>query len=166
MGIIHDGRIAFGRVNRFQTSIDTVQCTQHHENILGSLAQHPGSSVNGEQVANVEFANKAHAHFVPVDVEIHSLEVHFDDASLKVGITLDRIGFHRSLRVLYHDHAVLVIGVGDGKGIFRQSVKEHLLGVAIVLKRLMIIQMVTGEIGKNTTCELQSTDTFLMNGMA
>ena len=40
--------------------------------------------------------------------------------------------------------AVLVVGIGNGKGSLRQSVEECLLGVTVVLECLVVIEMVAG----------------------
>ena len=53
-----------------------------------------------------------------VDVEIHALEVALDDTGAEVGHRPLAIGLHRRLRVLYHEHAILVVGIGNGKGVF------------------------------------------------
>ena len=73
---------------------------------------------------------------------------------------------HRCLGVLHHHHAVLVVCVGYGESPFRQVVEEEFLCVAVVLERLVVVQMVSCEVGEYTTLEPQSSDAALYDGMA
>ena len=148
-----------------QTPVDAVECAQHHEYLLGVLAQHAGGTVDSQQVAYIELANKTDADLVTVDVEIHAGEVHLDDARAEVSHLTDGIGLDSGLRVLHHDHAVLVVGIGDGEGALGQSVEEGLLGIAVVLECLVIVEVVAGEVGEDASGELQSSDALLMNGV-
>ena len=90
----------------------------------------------------------------------------FQNAGLEVGHGARGVGLHGGLGVLHHHHPVLVIGVGNGKGIFRQVVEERFLGVPIVLHSLVVVHVIAGEIGEDATREFQSADSFLVNGMA
>ena len=101
-----------------------------------------------------------------VNFEIHSSEVHLDDAGAEVSHLPNGVGLHGSLSVLYHNHAVLVIGIGDGESRLGQSVEESLLGIAIVLEGLVIIEVIASEVGEDSTREFQSADTFLSDGVA
>ena len=76
-----------------------------------------------------------------------------------------RIGLNVRLTVLHHKLSVLIVVVDDGERTLWQSVEERLLGITVVLYRLMIVKMVTGEIRKYTTNELQSADTLLCYSM-
>ena len=100
-----------------------------------------------------------------VDVEVHAGEVHLDDARTEVSHLTDRVSLDGSLRVLHHDHAVLVIGIRDGESRLWQTVEESLLCIAVVLKRLVIIEVVACEVREDATGKLQSADTLLMNGV-
>ena len=100
-----------------------------------------------------------------VDLQVHAAEVALQNLRLEVCHRASRVGLHGSLGVLYHDHAVLVVGVGDGEGCLRKSVEERLLGIAIVLEGLVIIQVVTGEVGKQASCEVETTDALLCDGV-
>ena len=166
VGIVDNGREAFGRLDGFQTSADAVECAQDHEDLLRLLAQHTCGSIYSQQVADVEFTDELHADLMSVNVEIHSSEVHLDDAGAEVSHLANGVGLHGSLCVLHHDHAVLVIGIGDGESRLGQSVEESLLGIAIVLKGLVIIEVITSEVGEDSTCEFQSADTLLSDGVA
>ena len=86
-------------------------------------------------------------------------------ASLEVSHAAYRVGLHLSLRVLHHNHAVLVVGVGDGEGRFGQHVEESLLRVAVVLESLVIVEMISCEIGEQTAGESESADALLRYGV-
>ena len=101
-----------------------------------------------------------------VDVKIHAFEVALDDTGTEVGHGPRAIGLDGCLCVLHHVHAVLVVGIGNGEGVLVESVEEHFLGVAVVLYGLMIVQMVAGEVGEESACEVQSADAVLGNGVA
>ena len=152
-------------MDRLQTTTDTVKRAEHHENLFRILAQHAGGTIDGEEVGDIELTDELHTDLMAVDVEVHTGEVHLYDACAEVGHLTDRISFDRSLRVLNHDHAVLVIGIRDGEGRLGQPVEESLLRVAIVLESLMIVQMVAREIGEDASGKLQSADALLMDGM-
>ena len=79
-----------------------------------------------------------------VNVKIHACEVHFDDARPEIGHLSGRIGLDGCLGVLYHHHTVAVVSIGNGESCFGKAVKERLLCVAIILKSLVIIEVVTG----------------------
>ena len=61
-----------------------------------------------------------------------------DDASTEIGHRTDRVCLYFSFAVLYHYVAVLVIGIGNGKGILGKSVKESFLGVTVVLEGMYL----------------------------
>ena len=137
----------------------------HYEYILWLLAEHDGCTVNGEQVAHVELTDKLYANFSAVYLQIHAAEVALQDSCLEVCHGAGRVGLHGSLGVLHHDHAVLVVRIGDGEGSLRQTVEECLLGIAVVLECLVIVQMVTRQVGEQTTGKLQTADTLLSDGV-
>ncbi len=165
MCIIHDSCNAFLGTDWFQTTTDTFQCTHYQEDVLGFLAKHNSSTIYGKQVADIELSDELHSHLMAVDVEIHALKMTLYDLRLEVGKCSCRICFYGSLCVLHHDHSVLVIGIGYGESRLRQTIEERLLGIAIVLECLVIVEMVTREVGKQASSEFKSADTLLCYGM-
>ena len=95
-----------------------------------------------------------YANFFAVNLKIHTLEVTLQNLCTEVCHSLDRVGLDGRFGVLNHYHTILIIGIGNSKGILWQSVEEHLLCIAIVLEGLMVIKVVTGKIGKDTTNKL------------
>ena len=89
-----------------------------------------------------------------------------DDLGLEIGHRARGIGLHLSLRILHHHSTVLIVGIDDGEGILPKSVEEGFLRVAVVFEGLMIVQMVTRQIGEQSTCEVEASDTLLGDGMA
>ena len=165
MGIIDDGGIALRRMDRFQTTAHTFQCAKDEQHVFGLLAQHHRRTIDGEQIAHIELSNELYAHLLAVDVEIHTLEVALDKLRLEVRHTASGIGLHLSLTVLHHKQTVLIVGIGDGEGIFPETVEEGFLRIAIVLEGAVIVQMVTRQVRKETACEVQSSDTLLGDGV-
>ena len=74
-----------------------------------------------------------------IHLEVHALEMTLNDTSTEIGHLTNGIGLHLGFRVLYHHHAVLVVSIGNGKGILGQTIEESLLGVTIVLEGFMIV---------------------------
>ena len=72
----------------------------------------------------------------------------FNDLCLEICHAPDGIGLHLGLGVLYHVLSVLVIGIGNGKSIFVETVEESFLRIAIVLNGLVIVQMVACQVCK------------------
>ncbi len=101
-----------------------------------------------------------------VEVEVHTLEVALYDVCYVVGGGACGVRLHGGLRVLRHYHAVLVVGIGDGEGTLRQVVEELLLCVAVVLERLVVVEVVARQVGEESTGEGQSADAVLRNGVA
>lgn len=77
----------------------------------------------------------------------------FQHPSFEVTETSQRISIDFGTCVLRHYQSVLVIEIGQTKRILRQVVEELFLSFQIILYRLMIVQMVTGEIGEDTSGE-------------
>ena len=148
-------------MNRIETAADALQRAHGYEYVLRTLSEHYGCTVNGEQVADVELADKLHSNLASVNLEIHSAEVTFKYLSLKVGHASDRICLNLSLGVLHHHHAVLVVGVGYGESCLWQTVEEGLLSVAVVLETLVIVEMVACKVGEYTACEVESAYALL-----
>ena len=166
MCIIYYGCDSVFGTNRLQASSHAFQRTHHNENVFGILAQHDSSAIDSQKVADVELTDELHAYFSTVDFEIHAFKVTFDNVCAEVSHLAYGVGLDIGFAVLNHDATVFVIGIGDGKSLFGQSVEECLLGVAIVFESLMIVEVVACEIGEDASCKCQSADTFLRNGMA
>ena len=139
VGVIDDGGESLRRPDRLQASADAAQRAHGHEHGLCVFAQQYRRGIDREQVAHVEASDKLHADLLAVDLEVHSLEVALQDARPVVGHALDGVGLDARLAVLHHEESVLVVSVGDGEGRLRQHVEEHLLGVAVVFERLVIV---------------------------
>ena len=161
VGIVYHGGVALRRVYRLKTSAYAVQGAHNDEHILRRLAKHNGCAIYREQVAYVELANELYANLVSVHLKVHSLEVALDDASLEVGYRACRVGLDSGLGVLHHHHAVLVVGIGYGKGGLGQRVEERLFGVAIVLECLVIVEVVACKVGEDATGKGQSANALL-----
>ena len=85
VGIVYDGSHSLVRAYRLQSSADALQCAEHQEYVLLAFAEHPGGTIYGEQVADIEFTDELDTNLLSVDVEIHSLEVALQDMGFIVG---------------------------------------------------------------------------------
>ena len=86
-----------------------------------------------------------------------------DDFRLEVSCLLNGIGLDSCLRVLYHDHSVLVIDVGDGERIRWEIVEKLFLCFYVIFECLVIIQVITSDIGEQAANKVQSSDSVLNN---
>ena len=166
MGIVDDGRKSLRRADGVETSIDTLQCAHGYEYVFGLLAEHDGSAIDAKQVRDVETPNELHADLATVDLKIHTLEVALDDACTEVCQRPHAVGLHLCPGVLHHILTVLVVSIGNGESLLAKSVEEHLLGVAVVLHRLMIVQVVARKVRKQSAHKPQSADAVLRDGVA
>ena len=166
MGIVNDGRIAFRRTDGVKATVDALEGTHDNKDILRLLAQHNSGSIDTEQIGDIELSDKLHAHLTAVNLEVHPLEMTLHDASTEVGHLPYTVGLYRCLRILYHEQTVLVVSIGDDKGILIKAVEERLLGIAIVLHRLMIVQMVAREVREESPGKLQTANALLRDSMA
>ena len=87
------------------------------------------------------------------------------DLALEVGCGAKRIGQLAGGRVLQHDGARLVVGVSQCEGLGGQGVEETLLGAEVILDRLVIVQMIAGEVGEDAGGVVQSGDALLIDRM-
>ena len=165
MGVVDDGGESLRRPDRLQASADAAQRAHGHEHGLRVFAQQYRRGIDREEVAHVEASDKLHADLLAVDLEVHSLEVALQDARPVVGHALDGVGLDARLAVLHHEESVLVVSVGDGEGRLRQHVEKHLLGVAVVFERLVIVQVVSREVGEESARKVESADSVLMDGV-
>ena len=166
MGIVNNSGKSLWGAYRFQSSAYTLQCAHHQQYILCTLAEHASCTIYCKQVADIEFADELYTNFMSVDIKIHTFEMTFYDLCLEVSHLASRVGLYLRLGVLNHHHAILIVGVGYSKGCFWQHVKECLLGIAIVLECLVVVEVVASKVGENTTSKLQTADTLLSYRMA
>ena len=89
----------------------------------------------------------------------------FHDLALEVGCGAKRISQLAGGRVLQHDGTRLVVGVSQCEGLGGQRVEEALLGAEVILDRLVIVQMIAGEVGEDAGGVVQSGDALLIDRM-
>ena len=161
MGVIDNGSHSFLRTNRLETSVHRAQCTKGYQNVFSPAPHTNGSSVHSQQVGYIETAYERNAHLFAIDIQAHAFKRLFQHLCLEIGSRAQRISLHDGLCVLHHDHSVAVVHIRHGKSPLGQTVEKCLLGVAVVLECLMVIQMVTRKVRKNTSCKLQACNTML-----
>ena len=84
------------------------------------------------------------------------------EPSLIVGTPLERVGVYLGAGVLHHHHPIRLVEVGEGKGFRRQFVEEDLLGSEVIGKGLMVVEVISREIGEDPSGEGGSTDPVLV----
>ena len=89
----------------------------------------------------------------------------FEDAALEVGHRAKRVGVNRGVGVLCHHQSVLVVKVGEHKGVAWQGVEEGFLGAEVGIDGLVVVKMVAGEVGEDSSCEGQPADAVLGDGV-
>ncbi len=166
VGIIHNGRESRWRAERFETSADGFHRAESHKGFLLVFTKHDGGAIDGKQVAHVELANELHAHFPPVDVEIHAFKMTLNELRLEIGWLLHGISLYRGASVLHHHQAVLVIRIGDGKRIGRKTVEKEFLGPNVVFESFMIIKVVARDVGEDSAHKVQPSNAVLHNAVA
>ena len=119
MGIVYYSGHSFLRANRFQSASNTLQRTEHQQDILGALAQHHCGTIDCQQIADIELSNKLHPNLTTIDLQIHALKMALYDTGTEVSHRPGTVGLHLCLAVLNHHAAVLVISIRNGKGVFR-----------------------------------------------
>ena len=100
-----------------------------------------------------------------INLQIHALEMALHNTGFKIGHATNAISLDSCFGVLHHKQAILIIGIRNSKGSLWQHIEKRLLGIAIVLYGLMIIQVITSQISKDATSEFQTTNTLLGDGM-
>ena len=166
MGVVDDGRVAPRRAERLEAAGYVVELAQDSEYLQRFVTQHARCAVDRKQIGDIELAHELDAHLVAVDVQQHSLERHLQDARPVVGHAAGGVGADGGGGVLHHVEPVFVVGVGDGEGLARQHVKEGLLGVAIVLECLVIVEVVAGQIGEDAARKGESAYSLLRYAVA
>ena len=161
MSVVNNGRYSILGTYGFKTSVHRSHGAESNQCIQRILTQHDGSRVDRKQIINVETSDERNTYFLIIDAEIHAVKRLFQNLAVEIGHAHHGVGLYGGSGVLYHDHAVFVISVGDGKSIFRQSVEECFLGITVVLKCLVIVQMVACQVGKDTSSKCQTTDSLL-----
>ena len=89
----------------------------------------------------------------------------FQYPSFEIGQCAERIGQLPGSRILQHDKTGFVVRIRKCESRSRQIIEEFLLGFQVILDCLMIIQVITRQIGKDTSVERQAADTLLVDRM-
>ncbi len=106
-----------------------------------------------------------HGEFSAVNFDIGSIKMFLEDAGLKIGQSFHRIGKFSGFAILQHHSAVFIICIYEGKGIRGKIIEKRLLHVPVFQHIFVIIEMILGEIGKDSSNKTKSIDPLLMNSM-
>ena len=150
----------------FESSVDRFECTEDPQHLCFLEAKAECGTIDAKQIADIETSDKRNKDFLSVNAEQHAVETFLENLAAMVSHGLRRICKDFGTCVLCHDESVLVVSVGDSKSLFAQAIEEPFLGVAVVVKSLVVINMVTREVGEHGTSELQSGNTLLCNTVA
>ena len=161
MCIVYDYGISARRVQGLEPPGHRHQQAHLAQHLVGVLPQQTGSSVDGQQVVGIELAHEHHLYRLAVDFEGHAVDTALDDPGLEVGHRPQRVGMLLGPRVLQHHQARLVVDIGQGKRALGQSVEERLLGLQIGLYRLVIVDVVACQVGKDGPVEIEPGNAVL-----
>ena len=98
-------------------------------------------------------------------MELHTREIMLAHFYGEIGHLLHRVGVSHGFGILQHHHPVFVVLVGHGNRRTRQAIKKLFLGLDIVVERLMVIQMVVGDIRKYPGLKWNPCNALLIDGM-
>ena len=135
------------------------------EGFHGILPQQHCGAIYRQQVIGIECADQASMDLLAIDIQQDARQSVFQDFPFKIGHLQQAVAIYFGPGILDHDHSALVVGIDQCKRPLGQLVEEAFFGAYILVKGLVVIQMVVGNIGKNRTCEDQSCDALLVHGM-
>ena len=98
-------------------------------------------------------------------MDLHAGEIMLNDLYSKISHLLHRVGVSHRLGVLQHYHAAFVVFISDSNCGTRQSIKKLFLRFDIIIERLVIIQMIMGDVRKYPSGKWYSGDSLLVYGM-
>ncbi len=101
--------------------------------------------------------------FFAVEPELHSVETFLDDSAGVVRNASAGICHHLGFCVLDHHHTVPVINIGYCVSVGRQCVEEKFLAPQIFCERLVIVEVVVGEVREYSDFEFQSCHALLLH---
>ena len=93
----------------------------------------------------------------------HTVKSFFKDLRLVIRQRTSGVGGYGRLAVLRHDQSILIIFVRDGKSSLFETIEEAFLGVAVVVKSFVIINVVACEISEECAVKVQTRDALLGN---
>ena len=165
MGIVHNGCGTVLELHGLESTTHWVQLAQRHQHILGRKAQLHSGRVYGREVVGIESTHKLHIGFSAIYSHQHAVHAVLDYLTGVVGHGLERVADLACFGVLQHLQAVAVVLIGQGKGLGFQSVKESLLGLNVVGKGLVEVQMVVRYVREYASVEVQSGNAALHNAV-
>ncbi len=128
------------------------------EHLVLREAQRDADGVGGGQVERVEPAQHLVPPLVAVDAEPQPVERVVEHLDAHVGgrgrAERDDVGG----RVGRHRRRGGVVGVDDGDGRRVQAVEQPLLGVVVLGERLVVVEVVLGQVGKDGDVEREPAD--------
>ena len=84
----------------------------------------------------------------------HAVKSFFKDLRFVIRQRTSGVGGYGRLAVLRHDQSILIVFVCDGKSTLFETIEEAFLGIAVVVKSLVIINVVACEIGEECAIEV------------
>ena len=94
-----------------------------------------------------------YGQFMVVEVEQHPFKMRFQYFTLEVAEATQGISIYFGTCVLSHNEPVLVIQISQAESTFRHIIEKLLLSLEVVLHSLVVIQVITCQVGKDTPCK-------------
>ncbi len=165
MGVIDHTDHTPPRADALETTAHGLQQAQCRQHLLLLKAQLDSRSIHDQEVRGVETTRQRGPHLAPVQLQQHPVEVHLHDLATVVGHRAKRVVFHLGAAVLHHHRTVPIVPVREGKGALGQGIEEALLGLQVVGKGLVIVEVIVREIRKEASRKVQSVGAALHDGV-
>ena len=94
-----------------------------------------------------------YGQFMVVEVEQHPFKMRFQYFALEVAEATQGISIYFGTCVLSHNEPVLVIQISQTESTFRHIIEKLLLSLEVVLHSLVVVQVVTCQVGKDSPCK-------------
>ena len=161
MCIIHNRCPSFRRVNRLKPSVYRLQRTHYPQHFHLIKPQSQRRAVDTQQIAHVKPSYQRHKHLLPVHVQQHPVEALFQYLCAIIRHRTGGVGIYLRTAVLRHHESVFIIFIRHRERAFLQPVKQPFLRVAVVVERLMIVDMIACQVRKQCPIKIQSRYPFL-----
>ena len=164
--VIDDGSPAFWASDGLEASVDGVERGEDAQHLRRLEAEAEGGTVDTEQVGDIEASDQRHEDLLVVDIQEHTVEAFFENLGMVVCYGACGVGMDAGAGVLGHDQAVLVVSVGYDECVGFETVEEALLGVAVVVEGLVVVDMIAREVGEECAIVVEPRNTLLRDGVA
>ena len=166
MGVIDDGgNLVVVGMERLEAAGHRHEPAHVDEDCFHIPAQQHRGAEHCREVVGVEFPGEQHVDFTAVETHDCPVEACLDYASAEIGHCAQRVAFFCGTGVLQHHFAGFVVGIGQCERFGRKSVEKRFFCIKVCLYCFMIVQVVTCQVGKQTSCKCQTCYAVLVGSV-